>query len=442
MKFLESTRSKIYWSIDTLKGSPLKKELEDIKYLIEHWGAPVANNITNDYLKNILDFSVNNIEFYKPYKGYNSLDDFPVINKAIIRRQESYFYNPSYDMQKMFRQETSGSTGVPFVVYQDPNKRKRATADTLFFSHLAHYELGSRLYFSRVWEKRTVRSPLTCFKQNWVMLDASKLSDNAISIFLDTLTKDKSTKSVILFASTLSAIAKYIERNKIQPQCKIESFITISESLDQWTKGIIQKRFNTPVFSRYSNQELGILGQTLPYGNDYMVNTASFKFEILDLNEDKPAKKGEEGRIVVTDLFNKAMPLIRYDTGDVALLKELPVQGIKVPLFEKVGGRRVDYIFDTRGNLISPYVINTPMHEFLEIQQYQFIQYGEKDYTMKLSMNNNSKFIREADMIGMLKSFLGDDASITVNYVDEIPVLKSGKRKQVVNNYKQITQMQ
>lgn len=77
------------------------------------------------------------------------------------------------------------------------------------------------------------------------------------------------------------------------------------------------------------------------------------------------------------------------------------------------------------------------MHEFQDISQYQFIQNGEKEYKMLLNLRPGlRRFEREKDMIVMLKSFLGFDANIDVEYVQEIPVLKSGKRKQVVNNYK------
>lgn len=438
MKPLEKIRQQLYWLLDSLKGSSQKKDLDDVAYIMSHWGEPNVEKKHKAYVKEILDYAVKTIPYYKQFEGYIKLEDFPVINKATIRGHEGQFFSPEYDMDKMFRQETSGSTGVPFVVFQDPRKRRRATADTLFFSKLAHYELGSRLYFSRVWEARTVRSPWTCFKQNWVMHNASNLSDYDLKNLLDTLTKDDSTKSVILFASTLTAIAKYVERENINPTCEIASFITISEALEPWTKQIIEKRFKTPVFSRYSDQELGIMGQHIEGSNEFMVNVASFHIEILDMKEDKPAKVGDEGRIVVTDLFNRAVPLIRYDTGDVAILKSTPTPGIKVPVFEKVGGRRVDYIFDTKGNMVSPYVINTPMHEFLEIRQYQFIQEGAKDYKMLLNLCSNDEFKREDEMVEMLKSFLGKDAVIFVEYVKEIPVLKSGKRKQVVNNYKQV----
>ena len=438
MKPLESLRQKGFWIIDTIKGSPIKSQLEEVEFIMNHWGEPNVIEKQNEYLNSILNYVVDNVEFYKKYKGFNSLKDFPVVNKSIIKGQETLFYSPLYDMKKMFRQETSGSTGVPFVVYQNPEKRIRATADTLYFSKLAHYELGTRLYFSRVWDAKTTRSPWTCFKQNWVMHNASNLSDKDLSGFIETLEKDKSTKSVILFASTLAAIAKFVEINDLWPKCKVESFITISESLDSWTKKTIEKRFNSPVFSRYSNQELGIMGQFVEGKEEFLVNVASFYIEILDLEKDEPAKVGEEGRIVVTDLFNKAVPLIRYDTGDIAVLKPASENELRVPVFEKVGGRRVDYIFDTSDRLISPYVINTPMHEFLEISQYQFIQESANEYKMLLNIQDSTVFYRENDVVDMLKSYLGQDANIEIEYVKEIPVLKSGKRKQVVNNYKTV----
>lgn len=428
MKKLELLRQKAFWMLDTMKGGPIRQQFSDIKAIMD---SSLANN---DYLQNILDYVTKNIPYYKKFDKWSRLEDFPIVNKSIIRNNEEQFINPTLDRKTLTARETSGSTGMPFVLYQDPRKRTRATADTLWFSDKAHYELGTRLYFSRVWDKKTTRSSWQCLKQNWVLHDASALSDNALQQFLHQLETDNSTKSVIIFASSLTAIAKYLERNNMTPKAKIESFITVSESLPLWTKQVIERRFQTPVFSRYSDEELGILAQQAEGSNDFIINRASFHIELLDMDNDKPVTDGEEGRVVVTDLFNRAMPLIRYDTGDIAAFKV----GSDRAIFEKVGGRRVDCIWDTNGGLVSPYVINTPMHEYLEIQQYQFIQDGERNYTMLLNMKDGGAFSRKDKMTAMLKSYLGQDAEITVKYVGEIPVLKSGKRKQVVNNYKPV----
>lgn len=427
MRTFEILRQKVYWTLDKMKGSPVGMQLADIERLMSSGG-----NVEENYIKSILNYSTSHVPFYKEFKEWKQLADFPVVNKNIIRDSINDFLSYQFDKSKLAIRETSGSTGMPFTVYQDASKRRRATADTLWFSKQAHYELGSRLYFSRVWDKKTMRSKMECLRQNWVIHDASSLSDEAIAQFLKQLEQDNSTKNVIIFASSLTAIAKYVERSGVKPKAKIASFITLSESLPIWTKETIERQFDTPVFSRYSNEELGIMAQQIEGGTDFLVNTASFYIELLAMNSDTPVADGEEGRIVVTDLFNHAMPLIRYDTGDIAVRKP----GSERLIFEKVGGRRVDYIFDTKGKLVSPYVINTPMHEFLEIQQYQFIQEGERNYTMLLNMKDGNSFNREGDMLAMLKSYLGEDAKVGVKYVDEIPVLKSGKRKQVVNKYK------
>lgn len=432
MRPLETLRQKTYWILDSMKGSPIGKQLSDIDNIMSANDAKEKDVRINGYVNDILEYATLHVPFYRSFKGRKGLEDFPVVNKNIIRDNEAQFLSDEFEKSQLVVRETSGSTGMPFTVYQDATKRHRATADTLWFSKQAHYELGSRLYFSRVWDQKTTRSKMECLRQNWVMHDASSLSDEAIAKFLKQLEQDNSTKNVIIFASSLTAIAKYVERSGIKPKAKMASFITISESLPLWTKETIEHQFDAPVFSRYSNEELGIMAQQIEGSTDFLVNTASFYFELLSMDSDTTVADGEEGRIVVTDLFNHAMPLIRYDTGDIAVREP----GCKRLIFEKVGGRRVDYIFDTKGKLVSPYVINTPMHEFLEIQQYQFIQEGKKEYTMLLNMKEGYSFNREGDMLTMLKSYLGEDANIGVRYVDEIPVLKSGKRKQVVNNYK------
>lgn len=75
------------------------------------------------------------------------------------------------------------------------------------------------------------------------------------------------------------------------------------------------------------------------------------------------------------------------------------------------------------------------MWQYTEIIQYQLIQEGRKEYTIKI--NVNSTFSREARLIQEFKTYLGEDAVIIIKYVSEIPLLSSGKRKFVVNNFLQ-----
>ena len=80
------------------------------------------------------------------------------------------------------------------------------------------------------------------------------------------------------------------------------------------------------------------------------------------------------GRIVVTDLYNHAMPIIRYDTGDVGVISYESKCKTKGKVFTRVDGRRIDCIYSTKGEMLSPYIVNNTLWRFEELKQYQFIQ--------------------------------------------------------------------
>ncbi len=138
------------------------------------------------------------------------------------------------------------------------------------------------------------------------------------------------------------------------------------------------------------------------------------------------------GRIIVTDLFNYGMPMIRYDTGDIGSVKpESLISGNL--LLNHVEGRKLDLLYGTNGELVSSYIVYKNMWQYTEIEQYQLVQKGAKDYLFKI--NSKQGFTREAKLIAEFKQYLGADATFRVEYVSEIPLLDSGKRKKIVNEF-------
>ena len=185
--------------------------------------------------------------------------------------------------------------------------------------------------------------------------------------------------------------------------------------------------------SRYSNEENGVLGQDEGENNVFPINEADYIVEILD-EDGNEVKDGIQGRIVVTDLFNYAMPMIRYDTGDFAAVEVREVNGRKKRCLTNFSGRKVDVIFNTKGKALSPYTITNHMWSFPDVTQFQVIQTGEKQYRLKLNVPKT--FARETEVIELMKQLLGQDAEIVMERVDEIPVLASGKRRYIVNERK------
>lgn len=165
-------------------------------------------------------------------------------------------------------------------------------------------------------------------------------------------------------------------------------------------------------------------------GNDaYYVESSSWHIEILKLDSDEPAEDGELGRVVITDLYNYAFPMIRYDNGDTVVARHQVDEAGRYRLFfEAIYGRRSDVIFDLNGNPISPHVITNRMWETDGIRQWKFVQKGKGQYCFYINACDQHS-VDERALISRFKDLFGDH--VTVEFVDEIPVLASGKRKYI-----------
>ncbi len=433
---LSTFRNTIFWLLDRLMGLKVRKHLDAIKRINRDHGSDYAVCERKRYLSEILQHCKDTVPYYRDLGITDPLlDRFPVVNKNLIKENSGFFWSKTYLKRTTYKAITSGSTGTPFKVLHDTNKKRRHTADVLYFGESVGHSLGTKVFFLKTWNQRNRKGKLAQKMQNIVPIDVFKLDDNKIQGFLDTLKTSGSPKSILGYASALDSIVKYLDSNPTDMlNCHVISIIAMSESLDEPTKKALKKYFNCPVVSRYGNIENGILAQqTLGSQNDFLINLASYHIEILDMQRDIPVKEGEMGRIVITDLFNRAMPLIRYDTGDIGVMQRSEKNESVHYVFKKVEGRKMDAIYNTQGELISSFTIANSMWKYIELAQYQFIQVSKRKYKFKL--NAVEKFLREDELVNEFKGYLGHDARIKVKYVDEIPLLSSGKRKKVRNKF-------
>lgn len=429
-------RNILFWFLDSIKGGYIRKQIKEIKYSVIHPESSNSENLKKKYIDKLLIHATNSTPYYSSYKNFNSIQDFPVIKKVIIQQNFDKFQSTKYKDKDNFKVSTSGSTGVPFFLYQDKNKRRRNHSDVIYFLKESGFKIGNRLYELEVWRGHNEKDRLKAWLQNTIQFDISKLTDKRIESFIELLKNDKQSKKTMLgFASSYEIIAQYMERNNIfLDNLGLTSAVANSEYLNPYTKTTLGKHLNTQILSRYSSEEIGIIAQqTLNSPNSFVINHASYVVEVLQFDNNESVKPGEFGRIVVTDLFNFAMPIIRYDTGDIA---KLGINDKGVIQLDEIEGRKMDVIYDSDGNLISSFVVYTKFYKYYHLlKQYQFIQQSEKDYEVKLNLQGNT-FAFEDDLIAIIKSDFGEDSNVTITYVDEIPPLSSGKRRKVVNNYK------
>lgn len=381
-------------------------------------------------LEALLKNATKNVPFYMNLVA-KSFNEMPVVNKSIIRSDLNQFLSSKIKLERLHSVTTSGSTGTPFKVFHDYRKRKRHSADNMFFMNLAGYEIGSSLYYLRVWNKLSRHSKLYSLLTNIKQIEIGSLSDDRIRELI-TLFNRNEKKSLLAFASTYESIYAYIKKHNIEHVGKnIQALVSMSEHLSEDTRRELSRIFNAPVVSRYSNMENGFIAQQLKTDDFYVINNTSYKVELFDLNNDIPIGLNQVGRIVITDLYNYAMPLIRYDTGDLGIFKEEYVNGIKRIVLASIEGRIVDMIYHTNGTLVSPHVITNTMWAYDNLKQWQFIQTDNVHY--KFVLNGSLTPFQQQELEKTLRGYLGDSAIFSYEYVNEIPILASGKRKKIVN---------
>ncbi len=424
-------RRTVYWAKDYLKGSPIRTHYNDIDFIRNN--KVEGDKRINMYLENLLSHATNNSEFYKKYQDL-PFEEFPVMNKlSYIENYDSIFIKDRWGQKGSWIARTSGSTGIPFMLHQDKNKRNRLLAELKYFGQLCGYTSHEPMAQFRVW-KYGGKTKLQSFNENIFAVDISKLNDETMHDIVNLLINKKIT-TIFSYSNALDILCRYIlDENISSDKFKIKTIVSQGEALQRSTEIALHKIFKCKVIKQYSNNENGIFSEEPSKENFFLLNHASYKFEILKLNSDKQAEFGELGRIVVTDLFNYAFPMIRYDLGDIGVIEKGHDISFSRPILTELHGRHLDLIYNTTGGLVNPLFITAHLQfDFESLMQLQFIQKSHNEYVLKIVLKST---IDLSSILKEIKLVLGFDAQISVEEVTEIPLLPSGKRKFIICEYK------
>lgn len=414
-----------FWLADAKHGGVIRSQYDEIKSVI-------SNSDMKWVEKKYLLIKQHAIEQTEYYRKLSDEDEFPVMNKMSLlefykdHTAKGGFTTPTHISS------TSGSTGTPFAVIQDYKKRNRTIADLKVFGEFCNYPSHERMLFFRVINSTLHRTPEQEERENIYYMDSSSLGEEQLNEMVQAIL-DKKPRIVFSYASTLVELAKYIISLGLKSDSfSMKSVLTGGEGIPEEDRRMLEHVFGCRVYRRYSDMELGILGQDMGDGGSYMLNWGSYYFECLKVDSDVPAPAGEVGRIVVTDLFNYAFPMIRYDTGDLGIM-EYPINGA-FPQLKSIFGRSRDCVYTVDGKLISPAKISVMMWDVKGIKQWQFIQQTKDHYILKI---NGMEDIDFTPIIQNFAGLLGKDANIEIQLVNEIPVTSSNKRRAVICNNKE-----
>ena len=383
-------------------------------------------------LSAILDYARANT---RHYSGMESSDwpSFDVVDKRLIRKNVNDFL-VSDDVRGLCHNRTSGSTGIPFSSYQDHASylRRALIVKDIYWS--LGYGVTKPSLVINVGDVPEWRDEE--FKYNskyvyWSVLIRS-YDDKSFQRIYE-FVKEHNIHIVRGYLSVIEYFTEYLVRTG-SGAGPISLFLSMGEMLTEPVRSRIVNDLHSHVISIYGLEEVGIIGQSALDGQGDLIrlNKAGCFVELLGLENDKPVPMGQPGRVVLTDFTNKAMPLIRYDIGDMAICREALQSGEPL-VIQLLECRKTDMVYSTSGAPL-PMVIPFSVWTFPSVRQVQFIQEDVKKYALLI---NADKEIDKDSLAELVKKRVGLDAEVEIRVVDDIPVMRSGKRKMVIQNCKE-----
>lgn len=237
--------------------------------------------------------------------------------------------------------------------------------------------------------------------------------------------------TIIAYTTPLYEFARYLDEHQVRPFSP-KSIVVGAEKLHGFQRELIERVFGCPVFETYGSREFMLIGSECERHNGLHLSQENLYVEILD-DAGRPTPVGQEGNVVITDLFNYGLPFVRYVNGDraVAGWKSCPC-GRGLPLMSKVTGRRLDTLVTVDGRKIPGEFFPHLLKDYASVRRFQVVQSVSDSITIKLVAPDFSHDERES-LLSAIRVCTGWDVHLDLQLVDDIPLTKAGKLKVVVN---------
>lgn len=405
------------------------------------------NQIQSEKLKHLVKHAYENVDLYRQKyekagimpEDIQSIDDIyklPIISRKDINSNfpDGILAN-NIDKKNCYIISTTGSTGVPLKIFYDKKDFLEDVACTspALIQKWVNRKIKKIITFlvrdSDAAEENFIKQIPKILLRNYYFGDALSNSKEQI-IAIQKFKPDL----IFTYPSVLRNIISEIQNKKIKIfQPKI--LVLTAEMLDKPTRKLFSTFFNdTEFFDLYGTTEGG---RAIECNNHNGLHILAWNnvIEILD-QYGKRLPNGSSGRIIFTNLYSKATPIIRYSgLGDIAALSTEPCScGSNLPLLKRIEGRLIDSIILKNNKIVHPFNLTLALQNISGIYKYQIRQ--EKINKIRIlivenqvpNMDNDVSYLFEEDngykkkIINRFKNILGEDVDIFFEKVDDIPI--------------------
>jgi len=366
-----------------------------------------------------------------------ALQTVPILTKDIIRREQKRLVSESLEGNRLDPNSTSGSTGSPLNFFTDTRSktcRKAVVVRNRKWLGIQNGDSVARLWGSAIDEKRaqSVRGRFHSRVTRELFLSAYQLDDAHLASYARRINKFKA-KLLIGYPSVLCEFGNFCRMNSIEfPSLK--AIICSAEVLYPHQRELIEDDLSTPVYDRYGCREVGDIAQEVPWIDGLVVNSDRVHVEIIG-RSGEPCKPGEIGDIVITDLDNYGMPLIRYLIGDRGSWSSQAVnqQEMPYPVLSNVEGRSMDVVVCPSGNRVGGTFWTILFRKRPGIEKFRVVQHSLQSIRIDYMRLHEVPVIDTAYFREKIAETCGPEMDVEFREVNEIGVSSGEKFRLVVS---------
>lgn len=422
---------------DFLLGYSVSKEFKK-HTMYSQFNEQELYELQNSKLEAIIDHALDTVPAYTNYSSINrispelDIQNFPILTKSMLQGKELSYVSRIYDHKKLLKLESSGSSGIKTKVFLTKKEHSILRAILINWWSWTGYYLGKPILQTGITPNRGLLKGLKDFLTRTYYCDAFALTETDAIKTLQNIARKK-PRHLGGFASSLYILATVAEKNDIK--VTFEGAISWGDKLFDHYKLKIEEVFSTTVYENYGCNEGLMIGQKVDLDYFY-IYTPNVYIEIVDDNGNA-VDDGEMGRVIATKLDGYAMPMLRYDTGDLAIKlprSEYPhKRRFKFPLLKKVIGRNTDIIKTPEGKNLIVHTFTGIFEFFDEIKQFRIIQEKIDSIDIEYIIGNNFDDSVVLKIEEVIRKRTGTLMNINWKRVETIESTSSGK-PQIIEN--------
>lgn len=409
----------------------------------QRWSYERLLEYQNQELRRIITHAYESVPYYKEIfaarsltpKDIQTVDDLaklPILEKNTLREGCLDFKSSKWPTNRMIHGHTGGTTGTALDLIDDIDTAPWQWA--VWWRHRERFGLRLNDPFI-VFAGRDV-VPLDSLappfwrrnipmRQTYVSIHHMTKSNMP---FLIEYLQKREVAYYSGYPSGLYLLATYILEQGIVLRHPPKVTVTGAETLLPHQRRVIETAFKTEVADQYgASEHCGNISEC--ENHVYHVDMEFGVVEFLPI----PGLPSNVRRIVCTGFKNMAMPLIRYNIGDIATISDKQCScGRQSPVVEKIDGRIESYIITPDGRQLGR--LDFLFKESKNIEEAQLVQDKLDHVYVKVVKGKTFADSDENELVNKMKQYLGHEIKIDIDYVEAIPRTANGKFRQIVSD--------